>query len=141
VIAVANIPGDSRCEYTRSFRRRFYEPAGVADGTNPDLIFLTGYDVHENTNLLDYLGDGVDRTFPDAMRAVGHHAILIDSPMADGANCGLFAKASVFGLPELTSLTHDGHTAHQIPAKLTTQCGTSSDAAVAVAAAAQHAAP
>ncbi len=125
-----------------SYRRRFFEPAGVTDGSSPDLIFLSEYDVHESNNVdsLDYLGDGVKRTFSDAMRAVGYHSILIDSPKHDNANCGLFAKASMFGLPPLqdSGMPSDGDgvgssNSTSDPVKFTARCGAADEVTAATA--------
>ena len=46
---------------------RFYEPAGITDGSSTDLIFLLEYDIHDGTewDSLDFCRDGVQRTFAE----------------------------------------------------------------------------
>jgi len=92
-------PGDS-------FPQRFFEPTGLAEGETADLIFVAEYDIHYWPEKLDFLGDGTKRSFPEAMQAVGYHAVLFDDPKSTGEGCGLFVKASVFGLQD--AATEDG---------------------------------
>jgi len=82
---------------------RFYGPAGLSPTDPLDVIVLCEYDVHlsndEDCPQLDYLGDGVFRSFPDAMVAVGYHSLLLEGPKADDSGPAVFARAAMFDLP------------------------------------------
>jgi hypothetical protein len=82
---------------------RFHAPAGLSPSDPVDLIVLCEYDVHvsndEDCPKLDYLGDGVLRSFPEAMVSAGFHVILFEGPKADNCGPALFARAAVFDLP------------------------------------------
>jgi len=75
---------------------RFFEPVGMDEGVSPDLIVVCEYDVHcedDSCPNLDYLGDGTLRTLPEAMRAAGYHAVLLEGPKHDDAGIAVFARA------------------------------------------------
>lgn len=90
---------------------RLLDPVKLQSGGGPDIVVLTEYDVHHtkhpNTPALDFLGDGVLHSFPEAMAAVGYHAVLFESPKQDGTGIGVFALADRFDLDE-ADLRHQG---------------------------------
>lgn len=69
----------------------------------PHVVVLTEYDVHSPLELLppplDYLGDGVLRSFDKAMNTAGFHALLFEGPGRQNAGIGIFARADRFNLP------------------------------------------
>ena len=82
--------------------RRIFDAVHSSD---PSVVVLTEYDVHDGPEggqlpaRLDYLGDGVLRSFDGAMQARGFHALLFEGPGRQNAGIGIFARADRFKLP------------------------------------------
>lgn len=81
--------------------KRFFEPCGLVQGQQPDIIVLCEYDVMDNKSKnnpdLEYFPGEPPMSFPAAMMKAGYHVVFCDSP-PENWGIAIFAKASVFAV-------------------------------------------